>query len=559
MNMATLTRARISRAHLVIAFFGLLVIAMCTRIVFLHLFDRDFLQDQGDARTIRMERINAHRGMIRDREGKPLAVSAPVISLWANPKELTNSKGIDELAKMFNVSPAEFKARLHKNRNKDFIYLRRHMPPPEAQKILALKVKGVYGEREYQRFYPAGEVAAHLVGYTDIDDNGVEGVELSYNKWLKGRPGKKKVLKNLYGDIVRDIKPMVEARPGRSLDLSVDLRLQYLAYRELKAAVSYHRATSGSIVMLDVRTGEVLAMVNQPSYNPNNRTDLNLAAVRNRAVTDTFEPGSTVKPFTVAVALGTGRYTPQSTINTSPGFIHVDGKTIPDPTNYGVLTLAGIIAKSSQVGISKLALTLDPNAIWHMFRSVGFGETTGIGFPGERSGELPDHTQWADIERTTFAYGYGFTVTPLQLAAAYLTIADGGIKKHVTILDSAKPEGGRVMSAKIASELRVMLQGVVLHGTGRRARIEGYTVAGKTGTVRKVGRDGYEDDRHLAFFAGMVPATQPRLVAVVMINNPKGQEYGGGEVAAPVFSRVMAGALRILNIPPDNLGEAVRS
>lgn len=556
MKMASMTSIRVPRTHIVIGCFALLALGMSARIVYLHLFDRTFLQDQGDARTIRIERINAHRGTIRDRMGKPLAVSAPVISLWANPKVLNRQKGLDKLARMFGVTPEQFRARLERNQDKEFIYLRRHMPPPAAQKILALKIKGVYEHRTYQRYYPAGDIAAHLVGYTDIDGNGAEGVELSYNNWLKGTPGKRKVLENLYGDVVEDIKPIVEAKPGRPLVLSIDLRLQYLAYRELKSAVAYYRARSGSLVMLDVRTGEVLAMATQPSFNPNNRTHLNLADVRNRAVTDTFAPGSTAKPFTVAVAFATGRYTPQSTINTSPGFIHLDGYTIPDPTNYGVLTIADILAKSSQVGISKLALTLNPNAVWRMFRSVGFGQATGIGLPGERSGELPDHERWAAIERANFAYGYGCTVTPLQLAAAYLVIADGGVKKNVTILDEPKRAGRRVMSRKIARELRNMLQGVVLHGTAPAAQIEGYTVAGKTGTVRRLGPHGYEDNSHLAFFAGMVPATHPRLVTVVMIDDPKGQYYGGGEVAAPVFSKVMAGAVRILNIPPDNLGEA---
>lgn len=546
----------ISRVHIVVAAFFLLTAAMGARVIFLHLVDKDFLQDQGDARTIRMERINAHRGMIRDRQGKPLAISTPVISLWANPSQLKDEEGIDQLALMFDVTPEEFKARLARNADKEFIYLRRHMPPPEAQKILSLGVKGVYEEHEYERFYPAGEVTAHLVGFTDVDDQGQEGIELAYDKWLTGTPGKKKVLKNLYGEVVRDIKPVREARPGKPLDLSVDLRLQYLAYRELKSAVSYHRAQSGSIVILDVRTGEVLAMVNQPSYNPNNRTDLDIAAVRNRAVTDTFEPGSTVKPFTVAVALGTGRYTPDSTIDTNPGFIHVDGKTIPDPADYGVLTLGRIIAKSSQVGISKLSLTLDPNDIYNMFQSIGFGQATGIGFPGERSGELTNHRSWKDIERVTFAYGYGFTVTPLQLAAAYLSIADGGVRDNISILHREKPEGQRVMSAKIAAELRVMLHGVTVEGTGRKARIPGYSVAGKTGTVRKVGANGYEDTSHLAFFAGMAPASHPRIVAVVMINDPKGRAYGGGSVAAPVFSRVVEGALRLLNVPPDQMGGA---
>jgi cell division protein FtsI (penicillin-binding protein 3) len=546
----------LTRVHVVIAMFVALAIGMYSRVIYLHLVDRDFLQDQGDARTIRMERINAHRGMITDRQGRPLAISSPVISLWANPGELQGQPQREQLALLLGVSPEEFDARLQRNLDKDFIYLRRHMPPPEARKILSLKVKGIYEEHEYHRFYPAGEVAAHLVGFTNIDDKGQEGIELSYDDWLRGTPGKKKVLKNLYGEIIRDIRPMTEARPGKALSLSVDLRLQYLAYKELKSAVSYHKAQSGSIVLLDAQTGEILAMVNQPSYNPNNRTNLDLSTVRNRAVTDVFEPGSTVKPFTVAVALQSGTYTADSVIDTSPGFIHVGNKTIPDPTDFGMLDLGGIIAKSSQVGITRLALTLDEYDIWRMFQNVGFGQSTGIGFPGESSGYLPNHRRWKDIERATFAYGYGFTVTPLQLAAAYLTIADGGKRDQLSLLHGAEIDAVRVLDESTARELRRMLHRVIVEGTGGRAKIEGYSVAGKTGTVRKVGENGYEDTRHLAFFAGMAPAMNPRIVAVVMINDPEAGEYGGGAVAAPVFARVMEGALRLLNVPPDNLDEA---
>lgn len=546
----------ISRVHWVIAFFLAVSLAMSGRVVYLHLVDRDFLQDQGDARTVRMERINAHRGMIRDRQGKPLAVSSPVTSLWANPGELLDAdQSVEELALMFEVTPGEFRSRVERNADKEFIYLRRHMPPPAAEAILSLDVAGVYEEREYHRFYPAGEVTAHLVGFTNIDDRGQEGVELSFDRWLQGTPGKKKVLKNLYGEIVRDLKPVAEARPGKSLDLSVDLRLQYLAYRELKSAVSYHNAESGSIVLLDVATGEVLAMVNQPSYNPNNRSNLDLGAVRNRAVTDVFEPGSTVKPFTVAVALESGTWRPDSVIDTSPGFIHIGNKTIPDPVNFGVLDIGGIVEKSSQVGITKLALSLDEYDIWQMFREAGFGQGTGIGFPGESNGFLPNHRRWKDIERATFAYGYGLTVTPLQLASAYLAIADGGIKREISLLRDSSAPGTRIMSEQTANELRKMLARVVASGTGTRAQMEGYSAAGKTGTVRKVGETGYEDTRHLAFFAGMAPAVDPKVVAVVMINDPRHGEYGGGAVAAPVFSRVMEGIMRLMNVPPESTEE----
>ncbi|MEX0943518.1 MAG: penicillin-binding transpeptidase domain-containing protein [Pseudomonadales bacterium] len=545
------------RVQFVIVIFLLLVMAMSARVVLLQFVDGDFLQDQGDARTIRMERINAHRGMIKDRKGKPLAISSPVTSLWANPAELLDgTQNLDQLALMFDVAPKEFEGRLKKNEIKNFIYLRRHMPPPEAEKILSLDIRGVYAEREYHRFYPAGEVTSHIIGFTNIDDAGQEGLELSYDNWLQGTPGKKKVLKNLYGQIVRDIKPVSEARPGKELTLSVDLRLQYLAYRELKSAVSYHNAESGSFVILDVLSGEVLAMVNQPSYNPNNRASLELDTVRNRAATDVFEPGSTVKPFTVAVALETGAYTADSEIDTSPGFIHVGGKTIPDPSNYGVLDLGSIIAKSSQVGITKLALSLNEYDVWSMFQSVGYGQGTGIGFPGESSGFLPNHRRWKDIERATFAYGYGFTVTPLQLAASYLAIANGGVHRELSLLHSAETKGTRVFNASTALELRAMLHQAIMDGTGSGARVDGYTVAGKTGTVRKVGKSGYEDTRHLAFFAGMAPAMNPRIVGVVMINDPKHGEYGGGAVAAPVFSRVIAGVLRLLNVPPTLIDEA---
>lgn len=529
-----------------------LSVAMMTRLWYLQVFDRDFLQDQGDARTIRMERINAHRGIIQDRFGKPLAVSTPVLSLWANPGEvLAAEKELTPLTRYLEVDEKDFIERLDNARNKSFVYLRRHLPPAEAREILELKIPGVYSQREYHRFYPAGEVAAHVVGFTNIDDKGQEGIELSFDRWLAGKPGKKKVVKNLHGEIIRDVKPVAEAEAGRNLTLGVDLRVQYLAYRELKSAVSHYEAESGSVVVLDVDTGRVLAMVNQPSYNPNNRLGLDLAAVRNRAMTDVFEPGSTVKPFTVGVALATGRYTPASVIDTRPGFVKVGDFTVRDPMDRGELNLGEIIAHSSQVGISKLALDLNEYEVWGMFEKVGFGRDLGTGFPGESGGYLPNHRRWKDIDRATFAYGYGLTVTPLQLGAAYLTIASGGIKRDISLLADSETESMRIFSEEIAAELRRMLTQVVRDGTGSKAAVDGYDVAGKTGTVRKIGETGYQDTEHLAFFAGIAPAYNPRLVGVVLINEPKAQKYGGGAIAAPVFSRVMKSALRILNVPPS--------
>ena len=541
----------LARVHLV----GIIVIslsaAMMMRLWYLQIFEKDFLQNQGDARTIRMELINAHRGIIEDRTGKPLAVSTPALSLWANPSEVLQSNAsLEPLTTYLGFNAGEFDKWLKSAQSKNFVYLKRHLPPAEARGVLELEIPGIYTEREYHRFYPAGEVAAHLVGLTNIDDQGQEGLELAFDKWLAGTAGKKEVLKNLYGEIIRDIKPVAEAQPGKTLTLGIDLRLQYLAYRELKSAVKSFQAESGSIVVLDVETGQVLAMVNQPSYNPNNRASLDLNAVRNRALTDVFEPGSTVKPFTVGVALQSGNYSPQSTIDTAPGFLRVDNFTVRDPRNRGEITLGEIIIHSSQVGISKLALDLNEYEIWGLFEKLGFGRDAGTGFPGESAGYLPNRRRWKDLDRVAFAYGYGLTVTPLQLAASYLTIASGGIKRDVSLREGMASNDQRIYSREVADQLKQMLASVVTEGTAKKAAIEGYSVAGKTGTVRKMGKSGYEDTRHLAFFAGMAPVDHPRLVGVVLINEPKGEKFGGGTIAAPVFSRVMQNALRILNVPP---------
>jgi cell division protein FtsI (penicillin-binding protein 3) len=544
----------LARLYLVGIIVILLSGGMMVRLWYLQVLEKDFLQDQGDARTIRMQRINAHRGMMQDRFGKPLAVSTPVLSLWANPSELlTSDQKIDPLADFLEVDSEKFRARLERAKSRNFVYLRRHLPPAEARKVLSLKIPGVYSEREYHRFYPAGEVASHLVGFTNIDDKGQEGLELSFDKWLAGTPGKKKVLKNLYGDIIKDVTPLVEAEPGKSLSLAIDLRLQYLAYRELKSAVSHLNAESGSVIVLDVQSGEVLALVNQPSYNPNSRVDLDLGAVRNRALTDVFEPGSTVKPFTVGVALESGIYTPESTIDTSPGFFRVGNFTVRDPRNRGQLNLGEILAHSSQVGISRLALDLNEFEVWGFFEKLGFGQTAGTGFPGESAGYLPNHRRWKDLDRATFAYGYGLTVTPVQLAAAYLTIASGGIRRDISLLANVEGRSERIYDDGVARELRQMLAMVVSEGTAGKAAIPGYEVAGKTGTVRKIGEDGYQDTEHLAFFAGMAPVDNPRLVGVVLINEPRVESTGGGAVAAPVFSRVIQNALRILNVPPKTV------
>ena len=549
------------RIYFVAACIVMITAGIVARLGYLSLVEKEFLQGQGDARAIRMELINAHRGTIWDSRGKPLAVSSPVISLWANPKEISRNwespektnRNMDKvvlLAKFLGVTAEELMQRMEEARGRDFVYLVRRLPPPDARRILSLDLGGVFEEKEYHRYYPTGEVTAHLLGINDIEDRGQEGLELSFNKRLSGSPGRMKVLKDRNGGIVRELMLVDDAKPGQDLKLSIDLRVQYHAYRELKTAISHLGAKSGSIVILDVTTGQVLSMVNQPSFNPNNRKKLAIDAVKNRAVTDRFEPGSTVKPLTVAVALQSG-YPIDTEINTSPGELIVGNFTVRDPRDYGILDLRRVIAKSSQVGISKLALKLDAEEVWEMSRKVGFGQSTGSGFPGESSGSLPNHTRWSDIERVTFAYGYGLMVTPLQLAGAYQVIASGGIKRDISLLHEGEVKETRVLDENIANSLRMMLKSVVTEGTATRAAIPGYQVAGKTGTVRKMGEDGYVDNRHLAFFVGMIPAEDPKLVGVVLVNEPRTKAYGGGAIAAPIFSRVMAGTLRLLGVPPD--------
>jgi cell division protein FtsI (penicillin-binding protein 3) len=532
------------------------------RVLYLQVLDTErgyeFLQGQGNARTIRTEVIPAYRGLISDRNGEPLAVSTPVASLWINPKELVEAKDKwGDLAKALGVSKKRIQQKIEANKNKRFVYLRRHMSPEKAKAILEKGIPGLYSQREYKRFYPAAEVASQLIGFTDVDDRGQEGLELAFNDWLQGEAGNKKVLKDLYGHVIKDIEQGDVARAGNDLTLSIDLRLQYLAYKELKAALQRSNAKSGSVVVMDARTSEVLAMVNQPSFNANNRRSLRTPAIRNRAVTDVFEPGSTMKPLTIVAALESGRYYPGTKIDTSPGYIRVGKKTLLDSANYGVIDVTKIITKSSQVGISKLALDLDEQSIRNVFQRFGFGSSTGSGFPGESAGTLPNRSNWKPIERVNFAFGYGLSVTPLQLAQAYTVFANGGIFRPASLLKAEQfVEGERIISEKIASQVVQMLKTVTEKGgTGTLAQVSSYSVAGKTGTIHKLGKNGYEDERYIAVFAGMAPASNPRLVTVVMIDEPSNGKYYGGEIAAPVFSNVVADALRLFDLPPDNLPE----
>jgi cell division protein FtsI (penicillin-binding protein 3) len=517
----------------------------------------DFLQDQGDSRAIRNIPIPAYRGLITDRNGEPLAISTPVTAIVANPKNI-KQRDIQRLSSALKVSESQLQSRLHRYRNKSFMYLAQQLPNEEAEKILNLNISGVSGEQRYKRFYPAGEVTAQLVGFTNYLDIGQEGMELAYNDWLTGEPGKKKVVLDKNRRIINDISLLQAARSGENLRLSIDLRVQYAAYRALKKAVKKHNAKSGSVVVVDVETGEVLAMVNQPSFNPNNRSDLRQNSVRNRAMTDLMEPGSTVKPFTVLAALESGRFSSESRIDTNPGYLKVDYKTFVDPSNYGELDLAGILTKSSQVGTTKLALALNPDSTRDLFQRVGFGEVIGTGFPGESLGSLPAHRKWHPVTQATFAFGYGLSVSSLQLARAYGVLANDGLRKEISMvaLDS-EPESFRVISAEDAKKVRYMLRAASSDtGTGKRAMIDGYSVGGKTGTLHKVKSDGgYDDNRYMSAFAGLSPISSPRLVTVVVIDEPREGDYFGGLVAAPVFSEVTGKALRLMQITPDELDQ----
>ncbi len=519
----------------------------------------DFLQTQGDVRAIREEVIPAYRGLITDRNGEPLAVSTPVITLIANPKYMQTAAAeadLERLAAAMDISLAALKARLKHYRNKSFMRLARQISPAEAEKILSLRIPGVSGQQEYKRFYPAGEVTAQLVGITDIKDQGREGMELAYDSWLTGEPGSKKVMKDRAGRIIKDISLVKPASPGEALRLSIDLRVQYAAYRALKASVKKHQAKSGSVVVLDIETGEVLAMANQPSFNPNDLSNLKSAATRNRAITDQMEPGSTVKPFTLLAALESGKFAADTKVDTSPGYLRVTYKTFVDPKNYGVLDLAGILTKSSQVGTTKVALALDPDATRGMFERVGFGEPIGSGFPGEIVGELPGHRSWDPVTQATFAFGYGLSASSLQMARAYSVLANDGLRREISLVAlDEPPESIRVVNAGITQDVRQMLQAAAgASGTGKRASIDGYSVGGKTGTLHKVkAGGGYDEDRYMSVFAGLSPVDNPRLVTIVVIDEPQDGDYFGGLVAAPVFSEVTGNALRLLQVTPDQL------
>ncbi len=542
------------RQFLVLAVMGLLAGALLWQAVDLQLSHQGFLQRQGTARHLRSVKIPAHRGMILDRHGEPLAISTPVKSVWAHPRELlASTPDWRQLARLLDREPKRLQRLVESRQQREFIYLKRHVEPVLAGKLKSLKLPGIYLQREYRRYYPAAEGAAHVVGFTNVDDQGQEGLELAFDEWLRGVDGRKQVIRDRLGRAVEEVARIAAPRPGRDLVLSMDLRIQSLAYRALKTAVQRHRARAGSLVLLDVTSGEVLAMVNQPSYNPNNGAERVSARFRNRAVTDVFEPGSTLKPLTILSALESGLYQPSSVIDTAPGHFMVGRYTVKDHRNYGPLSVAEVIKKSSNVGASRIALNIPSEQLWQNFALMGLGEVPGSAFPGEAAGRFSHFSTWGEIEQATLAFGYGLSVSTLQLARIYAAIGNGGVMPELSFQrrDGVVPSRS-VVAPEISRQVVSILEGVVAPGgTGGRARVAGYRIAGKTGTVRKSADGGYSDNRYLAIFAGLAPASRPRLAAVVTIDEPAGDEYYGGQVAAPVFSKLMAGALRLLGVAPD--------
>ena len=552
-NPALVLRLPAWRSRLILVALVLWFCGLAGRAFYLQGMHNNFLQQKGDARYSRVIEITAHRGVITDRSGEPLAISTPVESVWASPAdiEITSQKQ-KQLAKLLEIDNAEISKRLHET-GREFVYLKRHLSPEDAAKVVQLKIPGVFLQREYRRYYPAGEVMAHLLGYTDVDDNGQEGLELAYQDWLAGKPGSRRVIKDRLGHIVEDVESIKVPQEGRTLVLSIDSKIQYLAYRELKKAVEAQRARAGGIVVLDAKSGEVLALASLPSYNPNNRTKLNLQRTRNRVITDLFEPGSTLKPFTVAAALEAGVVTPDSVIETAPGQFNIGNATIHDAHHEGPLTVAQIIQKSSNIGAAKIALALTSQSLWNIFDRVGFGAMPRSGFPGEVSGKLRSYKTWRPIEQATMSYGHGISVSLIQLARAYTVFATEGKLQPLSLLKlDTPPSGSFVISAATTRAVRSMLElAVEPGGTAPRAQVLGYRVAGKTGTAHKLEGGSYVGDRYVSSFVGMAPASAPRLIVAVMLDEPSAGQYYGGVVAAPVFSQVMAGALRILNIPPD--------
>ena len=540
-------RSRLLFLLLLAGMAGLLV-----RAIYLQGINNDFLQQKGDARYGRVIEVPAHRGMITDRNGEPLAISTPAETVWASPPDVQASpKQVQQLARIIGMTESDLKERLF-NTSKEFVYLKRQLPPEQAQQVVRLGIPGISLKREYRRYYPAGEVTSHLLGFTDVDDNGREGIELVHQAKLGGKVGSQQVIKDRRGHIIEDVASLRAPKEGGDVTLSIDSKIQSIAFREIQQVVEKHQAKAGSIVVLDAKTGEVLALANWPTFNPNNRVRPALSLLRNRAVTDLFEPGSTMKPFTAAAVLESGKFKSTTMVDTENGKYSIGGRTIHDTHPEHMLSVAQVIQKSSNVGAAKMALSLSPQDFWSSLSENGFGAATGSEFPGEATGRLRDFKTWRPIEQATMSYGNGISVNLLQLARAYTAFANNGELKPITLLKQDTPVvGSKIYSDETAGAVRAMLEMVVgPGGTAPLAQVAGYRVAGKTGTAHKL-QNGRYVDKYVASFVGMAPASDPRLIVAVMVDEPNGKEHFGGQVAAPAFSSVMNEALRSLDVPYD--------
>ncbi|TAL64370.1 MAG: penicillin-binding protein 2 [Legionella sp.] len=545
----------LARLMIVAAFFTVILLILIWRMLDLTVLHRQFLQGQGNARSLRTVAIPAYRGMITDRNGTPLAISTPVESVWVNPKEFSPDEDqFMQLAKYLNLTPKSLSRKIVDAENKEFLYLQRQLPPTLSKKIEALKIPGINFQKEFKRYYPDSDSISQLIGFTNVDDQGLEGIELAYQDWLMGVVGKKRVIKDRTGRIIEELGVLKEPRPGHELALSIDRRLQYLAYSELYKTVEEFAAKSGTVVVLDTENGEILAMANVPSYNPNSRGRYDRESYRNRALTDTFEPGSVIKPFSIASALETGLFTPDTIIDTNPSWMTVHGRTVRDIHNYGVLDVTGVLQHSSNVGVTKMVLASPPEQLIGLLQRCGFAQRTESAYPGESEGGMVKVKDANPFVLATLGFGYGVSVTALQLAKAGLVFANKGQLRPVTLIhnDTSNPPV-QVIQTKTAEQVLSMMEAVLSkEGTGRDARVPGYRVAGKTGTARVAGKDGYKDRRYTASFMGIAPVSKPKFIVVVVIHEPSRKGYYAAAVAAPLFSKVMAGALRLFNVPTDD-------
>ncbi|MDD4915570.1 MAG: penicillin-binding transpeptidase domain-containing protein [Methylococcales bacterium] len=544
------------RRKLLLSAMLLAMLILVGRAIYLQIMNRDFLQDKGDLQHVGVVSVSAYRGQIQDRSGEPLAISTPVQSIWINTRQLKDAdrEKLGQMAQILSIPEKELQAFLVKEAGKRFVYLKRQINPDLAEKVKALDITGVYFEREFKRFYPAGAVSGHLLGFTDIDDVGQEGMEHGYEQILRGKIGKKRVIKDGKGQIIQDVENIEAAEAGRDLVLTIDERIQYLAYRELQNVMVQNKAHSASLVVLDAKNGDVLACVSQPAFNPNNRKELSSNRYRNRAMMDSFEPGSTVKPFVLAAALNGGYVHPDLMIETH-GVYYMGRYPIKDVHNYGTLDLTHVLQKSSNIAIAKIAMTMPPEYFWNVYSQLGFGSSAGVGFPGEASGALLDYQGWHEFDQAALSFGYGVSTSILQLARAYTALADDGVIHSVTLLKRDEdPDAKRIFKPETARKVREMLEHVISkEGTAYQARVEGYRVAGKTGTVKKATAGGYADDKYFSVFVGMAPASNPRFIIAIVVDEPTGGQYYGGLVAAPAFSKVMAGALRVYGVEPDGM------